>query len=246
MAVQPDRKGLSAKDLRLQPIKSSQAREVITRLHYSGKAVQNSNLHIGVFLNGRLEGAMQLGPPLDKRRMLGLVRGTEWPNMLELNRMAFSERLPRNSESRALSVMSRVLRKHAPQVKWVLSFADGTQCGDGTIYRAAGFDLTAIKASDNLARFPNGEVIHKMTFESSPTSPRAALGGRSYYDVTGGRYAWREFVRKVGGVIVPGHQLRYIKFIDPTWRERLTVPILPYTAIEEAGATMYRGKRPVG
>lgn len=234
---------LSAKDIRLEPISSAAAREVIQRLHYSGKTVQNSNLHVGVFLGGRLEGAMQLGPPLDKRRMLGLVRGTEWPNMMELNRMAFSERLPRNSESRALSVLTRVLRKHAPQIKWVLSFADGTQCGDGTIYRAAGFDLTAIKPSDNLARFPGGEVIHKMTFESSPTSPRSVLGGRSYYDVTGGRYAWREFVKATGATIVPGFQLRYVKFVDPTWRDRLTVPVLPYTAIADAGATMYRGVR---
>lgn len=234
---------VTAKDLQLRPITSAEARDVIRTHHYSGKVVQNSNLHIGVFLGPRLEGAMQFGPPLDKRKIIGLVPGTPWPGMMELNRMAFSDRLPKNAESRALSVAFRLIRRHAPQVEWVVSFADGTQSGDGTIYRAAGFDLTAIKPSDNLARFRNGTVAHKMTFESSPTRPRPEAGGRSYYDVTGGRYAWRKFVRETGAEILPGFQLRYIKFLTPGARERLAAPILPYSAISEAGAGMYRGEK---
>jgi len=45
-------------------------------LHYSGKVVPNSQLHIGVFLHGKLEGAMQFGPPMDKRKVLPLVEDT--------------------------------------------------------------------------------------------------------------------------------------------------------------------------
>lgn len=227
----------TAKDIQLRPITSTQAREVIKEHHYSGKPVNNSNLHIGVYLNGNLEGAMQLGPPLDKRKLLGLVEGTGWANMMELNRMAFSDRLPRNSESRALSVLTKVLRKHAPQVKWIVSFADGT------IYRAAGYDLTAIKPSHNLARFPNGTVIHKMTLESSPTQPRPEANGKSYYDITNGKYNWTQYVQHCNAEIIPGYQLRYIKFIDPTWRNRLAVPTIPYSEIEKQGAGMYLGQK---
>lgn len=233
----------SAKDIQLRPITGKRAAQAIKRWHYSGAAAVNAQLNIGVFLNGNLEGAMQLGPPLDKRKLIGLVEGTGWANMMELNRMAFSDRLPRNSESRALAVLAKVLRKHAPQVKWIVSFADGTQCGDGTIYRAAGYDLTAIKPSGNLARFPNGTVVHKMTLESTPTHPRPEAGGRTYYDVTGGRYDWAGYLRECGGTIIPGYQLRYIKFIDPTWRDRLTVPVLPYSEIEKRGAGMYLGEK---
>ena len=39
-----------------------------------------------------------------------------------------------------------------------------------------------------------------------------------------------------------GFQLRYIYFLDSTARERLTVPILPFSRIAEMGAGMYRGK----
>ncbi len=233
----------SAKDIRVAPISSSDASNLIRRIHYSGKVVNNSQLHFGVFLNGRAEGAMQFGPPLDKSKVLGLVSGTPWTGMLELNRMAFGAALPRNSESRALGVVFRIIRKRYPQIQWVLSFADGTQCGDGTIYRAAGFVLTAIKRSDNLARLPSGVVIHKMTLESAPNRPRPELGGRSYFQATGGKYNFRKYCADLRAEVLPGFQLRYVYFLDPSARARLTVPVVPFERIKEVGASMYLGKQ---
>lgn len=210
---------------------------------YSGKIVNNSTLHFGVFIDDRLEGAMQFGNPLDKRKMLGLIEGTGWNGMLEINRMAFSERLPRNSESRALGIAFRLIRKHYPHIQWVVSFADGTQCGDGTIYRASGFVLTAINKSMNLVRLPSGEVVHKMTLESNPTSPRAELGGKSYYGVTGGKYDLKKYAAVTGGEVTAGFQLRYIYFLDKKVKSNLTVPVLPFSRIDEMGAGMYKGEK---
>ena len=234
---------MSAKDLILKPISAKEANEIIKRIHYSGKIVRNSQFHIGVFYGGKLEGAMQFGPSLDKRKIQGLVSNTSWNGFLELNRMAFSEALPSNSESRAISVAMRLLKKHAPQVEWIISFADGTQCGDGTIYRASGFVLTGINKSNNLVRLPDNAVIHKMTLESNPQSPRAELNGKSYYDITGGKYDLAKYIKYVRGEVIPGFQLRYIYFLNPDARKRLTVPELPYSEIAKVGATMYRGKR---
>ena len=42
---------------------------------------------------------------------------------------------------------------------------------------------------------------------------------------------------------LPGFQLRYIYFLDPTARDRLTVPILPFSEIDKRGAGMYTGKQ---
>lgn len=233
---------MSAKDIVLRPISAKDANALVRRVHYSGKVVNNSQLHIGVFYQGQLEGAMQFGPSLDKRKIMGLVEGTGWNEFIELNRMAFSDVLPRNSESRALSVAMKLLRKHAPHIKWVVTFADGAQCGDGTIYRAAGFVLTGLNRSDNLVALPDGTTIHKMTLESGPNRSRPELSGKSYYDITGGRYDLQAYVRAVGGSVIPGYQLRYLYFIDPSCRERLTVPVLPYSEIDRRGAGMYRGK----
>ena len=225
-----------AKDILLRPIPAAQANELVKRVHYSGKVVQNSQIHIGVFYDGRLEGAMQFGPSLDKRKIQGLVSGTAWHEFIELNRMAFSEALPRNSESRAIAIAMRLLKQYAPQIKWVISFADGTQCGDGTIYRASGFVLTGVNENHNLAMAPDGTVTHKMTYESNPV-------GTGYTRLTGGKNDWGLFCRLMGWSVIPGYQLRYIYFIDPTYRQRLTVPELPYSEIERMGARMYKGQR---
>ena len=92
-----------AKKIVLRPIDSKIANQFIERVHYSGKIVNNSNLHIGVFYGGTLHGAMQFGSPLDKRKVLPLVNGTQWHQMMELNRMAFDDTLPRNSKSTSCS-----------------------------------------------------------------------------------------------------------------------------------------------
>lgn len=145
-----------AKNIVLKPITAQEANTIIKKLHYSGKVVNNSRIHIGVFYNGSLEGAMQFGSPLDKSKVIGLVEDTKWNDFVELNRMAFSDNLPRNSESRALSIAFKILRKHAPHLKWILSFSDACQCGDGTIYRASGFILTGINSkSDMIWRLPD-------------------------------------------------------------------------------------------
>ncbi|WFU45404.1 hypothetical protein QA640_46065 (plasmid) [Bradyrhizobium sp. CB82] len=53
---------------------------------------------------------------MDKSNIQVLVRETPWNGLLELNRLAFSEALPRNSESRALSIALRMIKKHYPHI----------------------------------------------------------------------------------------------------------------------------------
>lgn len=217
----------SAKDILVKPIPAADASALVKRVHYSGKVVQNSTLHLGVFLGGRLEGAMQFGSPMDRRKMLPLVRGTEWNQMLELNRMAFSDALPPNSESRALGVAFRMFRKHRRDIKWVLSFSDATQCGDGAIYRASGFVLTGIKENGQILEMPDGTRIAKKSLDN----PQHTGGD--------GRFGSRVALDN-GARLLPGYQLRYIKFLDPEWVDRLTVPVIPFDKIPDA-ARMYRG-----
>lgn len=215
----------SAKDLIIRPITSAEARATVTRLHYSGKVVNNSQIHMGVFWEGRLEGALQFGPSLDKRKTQGLVEGTGWNDFIELNRMAFSERLPRNSESRALGVALRLLRKHAPHLQWVISFADATQCGDGTIYRASGFVLTGIKRNSQTLRLADGSVVTNFTLTKGEALK--ASGGAAK--------------APAGAQPLDGYQFRYVYFLDPAARGRLTVPVIPFDQIPPE-CRMYRGQ----
>ena len=233
---------VSAKDVIIKPISAKAANALVKRVHYSGKVVNNSILHFGAFLNGKLEGAMSFGSPMDKRKVLPLVEGTEWNNMLELNRMAFSDRLPRNSESRAMAVAFRLIKKHYPHIEWVLSFSDGCQCGDGTIYRAAGFVLTQIKQNSSLYETPCGIPIARMTWDSAPPERRALIAKQ--YGIT--KFDASSFITKTaimnGLSSLSGYQLRYIYFLNPEAKNRLTVPIIPFEMIDKMGASMYKGK----
>jgi hypothetical protein len=238
----PAPKRVTAMDLRVAPVTHAAADAVIQREHYSGKTVSNSQLHFGVFIGNKIEGAMQFGPSMDKRKIQILVRDTPWNGFLELNRMAFSERLPRNSESRAIGIALRLIRKAYPHIQWVVSFADGTQCGDGTIYRASNFLLTGVKESTQIVQFPDGARYPRLVLtDTSRTDSGRFLIAHKYGVKLGGGASLRPFL-DAGATIVPGFMLRYIYLLDPTARERLTVPVLPFSAIDEAGARMYRGQ----
>lgn len=233
---------MSAKNLLVKGISASAARDFVRRYHYSGKVDTRSQVHLGVFWQGRLEGVMQFGPSVDKAKSQPLVTDTSWNGFIELHRLAFSDRLPKNSESRAISIALKMLKKNAPHIEWVLSYADGTQCGDGTIYRASGFHLIKITPNRSMWRMPDGEVICKIVLE--PGFSHGSLDGgnsvKARYGKTGSETS-NKFLTRIGAECLGGYQLKYIYFLNPSAKQRLTVPILPFSEIAKQGATMYKG-----
>lgn len=211
----------SVKEIVLKIIPAKIANKFIKKHHYSGKVVPNSNLHFGCFLGTRLHGVLSYGPPMDKNKMLSLVEGTEWNEMLELNRMAFNDYLPKNSESRCIAVSIKLIKKNAPHIKWILSFSDGTRCGDGTIYRASGFVLTGIKNNQGQRMDERtGEVFSQVTFSAHRPNEKEY---------------WKSLKK------LEGFQLRYIYLLKKGLK--LTVPIIPFSEIDARGAGMYKGKK---
>jgi hypothetical protein len=209
-----------AKEIIVKVIPSKIANEFVKKHHYSGKVVNLSNLHFGAFLDDKLHGVMSYGPPMDKRNVLKLVESSnstvneKWNEMLELNRMAFDDYLPKYSESRCIAISVRLLKKNAPHVKWILSYSDATQCGDGTIYRASGFCLTQINRNSTIYKLSSGEVVAKR--------------GDSKYNFNGARP-------------LTGYQNRYIYLIDKSCK--ITSAIIPFSEIDKMGAGMYKGQK---
>jgi hypothetical protein len=214
-----------AKEILVKVIPSKVANEFVKLNHYSGKVVPNSTLHFGCFLDGKLHGVLSYGTSMDKRKILPLVENTGWNEMLELNRMAFDEYLPKYSESRCIAITIKLLKKNAPQIKWILSYSDGTQCGDGTIYRASGFNLTGIKENKTILEW-EGKIIADKTLNNSNYKKLGISAG---------------YAKKNGAVPLNGFQLRYIYLIDKSCK--ITVPILPFSKIDELGAGMYKGNK---
>jgi hypothetical protein len=208
-----------AKEIIVKVIPSKIANEFVKLNHYSGKVVPNSTLHFGCFLDDQLHGVMSYGPSINKKGTINLVEGTGWNEFIELNRMAFDEYLPKYSESRCIAISIKLIKKNAPQIKWIISFADGTQCGDGTIYRASGFNLVGIVDNSSLRINPKtGELIHIIQAHHLKISTEFRK--------------WQP---------IKGQQLKYIYLIDKTCK--ITVSVLPFSKIDEMGAGMYKGKK---
>ena len=209
-----------AKEIIVKIIKSDVANAFVKKHHYSGKVVNLSNLHFGCFLDNKLHGVMSYGPPMDKRNVLNLVETSnkginkKWNEMLELNRMAFDDYLPKYSESRCIAISIKLIKKNAPQIKWILSYSDGTQCGDGTIYRASCFKLTQINKNGTIYKLANGEVVAKR--------------GDSKYNFQGAK-------------ALKGFQNRYILVIDK--KAELNCKDLAFDEIDKQGAGMYKGEK---
>ncbi len=209
-----------AKEIVVKVINSKIANAFVKKHHYSGKVVNMSSLHFGCFLDNQLHGVMSYGSPMDKRNVLPLVDSGEtdinkrWNEMLELNRMAFDDYLPKYSESRCIAISIRMIKKNAPQIKWILSYSDATQCGDGTIYRASGFKLTQINKNGTIYQLANGEIVAKR--------------GDSKYDFKGAK-------------ALEGFQNRYILLIDKSCK--IVPEILDFKKIDELGAGMYKGEK---
>ena len=211
-----------AKEIVVKVIPAKLANNFIVKHHYSKKVVPNSSLHFGVFLDNKLHGVMSYGSSINKKGTINLVKGTKWNEFLELNRMAFDDVLPRNSESRAISQSIKLIKKNAPHIKWIISFADGCQCGDGTIYRASNFVLTDIRKNDALRINPK-------------TNEKMHVISAHHKKISGAEFrSWKA---------IEGYQLRYIYFIDKSYQDNLTVPIIPFSKIKEMGASMYKGER---
>jgi hypothetical protein len=210
-----------AKEIVVKVIPAKIANEFVKKHHYSGKVVPNSTLHFGAFLDDKLHGVLSYGSPMDKYKVLPLVQSSKWNEMIELNRMAFDDYLPKYSESRCIAISIRLIKKNAPHIKWILSFSDGTQCGDGSIYRASGFALTAIKKNTTQKiDEKTGKVFSDITFSAHKPNEKDYL----------------KTLKKL-----EGWQLRYIYLIDKTCK--ITVPVIPFSKIDEMGAGMYKGQK---
>ena len=205
------------KEIELKVIPAKIANDFIKKHHYSGKVVNNSFLHFGAFLDKRLHGVMSFGHSLDKAKTQKLVKNTGWNEFCELNRMAFDDYLPRNSESYCIGKALRLLKKNAPHLKWVISFADGCSCGDGTIYRASNFVLTQIKKNSTMWINDNGDKVQNMSFATNPALNK------------------KDFKR------LDGYMLRYVYFLDRKCIKDLNCEIIPFSKIKEMGAGMYKG-----
>lgn len=196
--------------IEVRPIPPTVARDVFERWHYLHSMPAGTHLTFGAFVGGRLLGAVALGVgPINAHR---LVDGAAREDSLTLTRLWLDDELPGNSESHVLGVVVRALRRRT-KVKFLLSYADPAAGHVGTVYQAAGWQYIGRSQAQPLMDLGDGISRHTRSVAS-------ALGTHS-----------TTYLRRYGLVVRTMPQMakhRYVAFADPSWRDRLRVPALPY------------------
>ena len=143
----------------VRQIDAKQAREIVKKYHYSGKAVANSKVHLGIFDGDSLVGCLQYGPPMNGAKTS--LKISDSTKMLELNRMVMADSEPRNAESQAISLCNKWLRQNT-DVEWLLRFSDGKEGNVGYIYQATNWKYIGYIVSDSFYDL-DGVYTHNVT-----------------------------------------------------------------------------------
>jgi hypothetical protein len=142
-------------------IDARRANKLIEKFHYSHKIVTNSNLHLGLFdVKGKLKGVLSFGPSMN-----GTATANKFSDdisMVELNRMVMDDDQPRNSESCAIGLCVKFLKRFRKDIHWILSFSDGKENNVGYIYQATNWKYLGFLSSDSFYDL-DGDIIHAVT-----------------------------------------------------------------------------------
>lgn len=201
---------INPRNIGVRPIPVSIARIIFERQHYLHSMPGGTRLCFGAFVDNQLLGALSLGVgPFNAHR---LVEGAAREDGLTLTRLWLDDNLPRNSESCVIAIVIRAVRHHT-KVKFLLSYADPAAGHVGIIYQASNWLYTGLSDAQPLMDLGDGVPRHLRSIGS-------AFGTHS-----------AEYLRRQGlrvRMVSQAAKHRYIYFVDPVWRERLRVPVLPY------------------
>lgn len=127
----------------IKEISKDKALEMIKKYHYSNTLAKLNKHFLGFFVWGELVGVVTLGWGTRPRHTIQKIFPTlDTKDYLEIGRMAMTDEMPRNSESQMLSQMIKWVKENLPEVKVILTWADGMQGKVGYVYQASNFIYT--------------------------------------------------------------------------------------------------------
>jgi hypothetical protein len=199
-----------ARELEVKPVTATVARRVCEARHYLHTYPGGAVLNFGVFVGNLMLGVAVLGVgPTNLHRLIKDAKNHE---VVCLARLWLDDRLGRNSESRALGVILRMLKRGQTTVRAVVAYSDPLAGHTGTIYRASGFFYLGESRGMPLYKFPDGSVHHSRSLSHS-----YGTHSRKHFASFGVEV---ELVRQS-----PKHT--YVALIDQSWQARLTRPVIP-------------------
>lgn len=213
------------------------AKEIIVKNHYTHKWTL-CRIAYGVFYkkgqtfdfidsDEELIGCVVYGQPVGRSAASSLSDKLKISNVFELTRLFIFDGYGKNIESYVIAKTFKLLNLDFPEIKAIISYADGERGHTGRIYQATGF---LYQGNSSLALMPNYGI--------SLTGPPNYkwIHSRTVNSIWGSHNV--EFLKKAIGKTFfrkkESKKHRYIKFISPKKSENrlleksLKHPILPY------------------
>lgn len=162
----------------LLPLNKKVAKEMIVKNHYTHKwtlcqvayGVYYKEYGESTFFGGydsKLIGCICYAQPVGRCAAASISDKLTIDKVFELTRLWIADGYGKNIESYSVAESFRILNKDFPQIKSIISYADGEQNHKGTIYQALGFGYqgnSSFKLMPNyslsLVGPPNYEWIH--------------------------------------------------------------------------------------
>lgn len=196
-------------------INSSKANKMTALYHYSGVGFKKATVNLGIFRreDQKLVGVLQWGCSYQDN--IKLDRYVKEPidkkDYLELNRFCMADSEGKNSESQAISLGIKWIKKNMPNIKLLVSYAGRKEGNYGYIYQATNWEYLGYFISQGFWSI-DGHEKHLTTLWSHYTKDKKGL---SFYDSLMKEY---KDVRKTWT-----KQFIYIQRLD----KKLTPAIIP-------------------
>ncbi|KKL76443.1 hypothetical protein LCGC14_2044850 [marine sediment metagenome] len=145
----------SRSELRLDWCPYNAAKFAVENWHYSKRMPIGKIVRIGVWENNGFIGAVLFSRGASHQ--LGQQYGLNQTQCCELTRVALKEH--KTQVSRIVAVAVRMLKKHCPRLRLIVSFADPIQGHHGGIYQASNWTYTG-KSLDTWEWFHEGRWKH--------------------------------------------------------------------------------------
>jgi len=190
----------TADPLHLAWCSADAARYACEHWHYSGAVPATHDMKVGVWEAGQFIGIVLFSR--GSNRFIGAPYGLPMTEVCELTRVALRQH--KASVSRIVAIALRMLKREAPGLRLVVSYADPGQGHVGGIYQAGNW-LYVGRTEDSSAFFVNGVRIHHRKSGQDGWKPPA--GTRI--------------------VVLPGKH-KYLMPLDPAMRVQLLPLVKPF------------------
>jgi hypothetical protein len=210
VAVQSRPHGSIPRSLHVEPVPPSVVQDLIETHHYLRSMPASPRLCFGVYLLDRLVGAVVFtaGSRLGHK----LLAAAKPQDVVTLARLYLTDDMPKNSESRVLSVVLRYIKRHTDW-KLILSYSDPAAGHVGTVYQASGWMYLGQTEPGGYVDLGDGRLHH-------PRSVYTQYGSNNVRHLRATGVPARR-------VPVPGKH-RYVYVLDPLWAWRLRHRARPY------------------